>query len=72
MSKKNRLEQKKARRLQKQLTGYSVAAGAALALANPADAAIIKSGPQNIPLDLNNQTFAIDIDWGGVNDVASF
>jgi len=72
MARKNTLEQKRDRRLQKLLTAYSVAAGAALALASPADAAIVQSGPQNISLDYNNPTFAIDIDGGGVNDVSIF
>ena len=67
MARKNTLEQKRDRRLQKQLTAYSVAAGAALALANPADAAIISYNGPALPVDLN--TFqSIDIDGSGTTD----
>ena len=67
MARKNRPEQKRARRLQKQLTAYSVAAGAALALTNPADAAIIKYNGPSLPVDLNTPQF-IDIDSSGSTD----
>ena len=65
MARKNTLEQKRGRRLQKQLTAYSVAAGAALALTNPADASIIYSGAQNITIDSTTPSYSIDLDGGG-------
>ena len=67
MTHKNSLEQKSTRRLQKQLTAYSVAAGAALALANPADAAIINYNGPALPVDLNTSQ-SIDIDGSGSID----
>ena len=71
MARKNTLEQKRTRRLQKQLTAYSVAAGAALALASPADASIIHSGPQNIPVDVANPNQYLDIDGMTFNQNSS-
>lgn len=65
MARKNSLERKRDRRLQKQLAAYSITAGAALALANPANASIIYSGAQNIDIDSSNPAQSIDIDGGG-------
>ena len=70
MARKNTLEQKSARRLRKQLTAYSVAAGAALALANPADAALIYSGIVNHTLNVGSGPYSIDLDGDSTNDFA--
>ena len=67
MAHTNTLEKKRKRRLQKQLTAYSVAASAALALANPADASIITYNGPALPVDSNTPQ-AIDIDGSGTTD----
>lgn len=50
--------------LNKKLMGYTLAAGAAMALAAPAavDAVVWHSGTQNIPLDAGNPLVFIDMD----------
>ena len=69
MARKNTLEQKNTRRLQKQLTAYSVAAGAVLALASTADAApLIYSGKMNVALNDPGNPYFIDLDGDGNDD----
>ncbi len=69
MAHKNNLEQKSTRRLQKQLTAYSVAAGVALALASPADAApLIYSGKMNVALNDPSNPYFIDLDGDGTDE----
>ena len=66
MARKNTLEQKRDRRLQKQLTAYSVAAGATLALASPADAALVSNWLQQpIPFDSTTAPIDRNIDLNG-------
>ena len=67
MALKNTTEEKLTRGLQKQLTAYSVAAGAALALAGAADAAIIEYSGPALPVDLNTPQ-EINIDGSGPID----
>jgi len=69
MAHKNTLEQKRTRRLQKQLTAYSVAAGAALALVNPTDASIVHNTGFTGSLSVSpGNPVAIDINGAGGND----
>lgn len=71
MAFKNMMKQKRDRRLQKRLSAYSVAASAALALANPAEASIVYSGAKNILIETGFEPsgyWNIDIDGGGTYD----
>ncbi len=54
--------------LEKRLVTYSVAAGAALAVAGPADANVIYSGAKNITVDTVNPLVNVDINGDAVND----
>ena len=67
MSKKNTFEQKKTHRLDKQLIAYSVAAGAALAAGQSAEAAIIHT-PTNVTLHPYGGFLNIDFDADGTNE----
>jgi len=54
--------------LEKRLVTYSVAAGAALAVAGPADANVIYSGAKNITVGTGNSPVNVDINGDVVND----
>ena len=66
MSKQNTLEQKKARRLEKHLAAYSIAAGAVLAAAGNATAGIIYTDV-NPDAVLNTDGATFEIDFGGLS-----
>jgi hypothetical protein len=58
----------KALTLEKRLLTYSVAAGAALALSQPAEATIHYSGIKNLAVNLENQNVPVDLDGDHVDD----
>ena len=68
MEKKEEREFTVRRRLDRKLLAYSVAAGSALAVAQPASAAIQYSGPKDITINWANPFETIDLDGGGVDD----
>lgn len=64
----HRYVSKKHKNLSRKLINYSIAAGAALAVAQPADAAVQYSGIRNITV--SNDFVLVDLDGDGQNDFA--
>lgn len=56
------------KRLGKRLISYSMAAGATLALAQPASAGVVYSGPKNLPVSMG-ETVYVDLNGDSSNDV---
>ncbi len=67
MEKGKNKKSRKTRKRNKRFAGYSLAAGAALAVAGPANAAVVYSGVRNLPVN-DCHSPCINLDGDGVDD----